>query len=779
VIRRGARPVAAALLALLAIAWCVTLFPAGWSAPPPGSAPSWRDSLVIEINTMAQPVTLQPAAAVWRADGAYDAQLPFAYRTTRARQSIVLPIGAHPLWRGATTVEALRLDQLRHAGDPPLVTTIRVARRPPWALDAPVALACAAIFGVVPPWRATIMLTVMLLCGAVALLLPHGDRRRSLYIWAPAAGGMVGAYALATQLALTGEIVALAGGRDERAAQLLAPTYDESPRTAALLHAAAAQLPDAPALVLDIEEWSYLSYRARYLFYPRQVDALPVRRMAAEDVRRLLERRYGILITRDALEAPPLPGWERFGEAGAAPQIWYRPGDAATTAPAPEGWAATMRLALALALVFGAGWGIAGALGFGGAARAGWGWLLGTGMLTATMLLMERAGVAWSLAGVGGALLLIAFAGVACSREGGARLASDCLPADLPAWGMSAGATLLLAALLALLLAAQATLLPFTDQDTWRIWGLLGKGYALDGNTYTIAGRYRDIGLGYYPPGQPLLLAWGYTALGGIAERPVKVIFPLWYAAGLAILWGACRARAGAPAAAGWTLLLATAPVVLDHATLVNADLPLGVALLAAAAALARWVHGGAWRMLLASALAVLVAASIKVDGLYLGVGMLCLAAALRGGIAGWLFGVAAIVAGLLVGGAIAQRDPLPLLATLQGGFIPAGGAAAREIGAEMLLGTHNSARGLHGGGYGALWLIAGAVLSFNLRRIAADRAAIFLALATLGGVGAYAGLLMLHSASATSIERYLLHVAPIAALAAAWCGSAPPQGAR
>ncbi|HMO57768.1 MAG TPA: hypothetical protein PKC19_10445, partial [Roseiflexaceae bacterium] len=420
--------------------------------------------------------------------------------------------------------------------------------------------------------------------------------------------------------------------------------------------------------------------------------------------------------------------------------------------------------------------------------RLGWAWLFGSGALSASMLLLEASGIGWSVSTIAGLLLACGAATTLLHHRHAAEPPlsyADLLtthplfpsvhrqPPSLPAL-----LTLALIGGLAGLLALQAVATPMGDQDTWRIWGLLAKGYLLDGNTQTVVSRYRSLGLDSYPPGWPLQFTWGYLAWGSLAERPVRLLLPLWYAAGCTILWGAVRSQAGERAAIMATLLLATTPLLLDHATIGNADLPLGVALLAGAVGLQHWLHGGSRRRLIAGMLAILIAGGIKVDGLYLGGGMLLLAAALRllmhpppaaqpgrRTSIGAIILLLAIVA-IPIAGSLTQRQLLPSLATLPQIWLWGGPAALREIAAELLVGGHNSARGLHGGGFGILWLVAFGGILLGLRRMWHDCSARFLLLSIIGGLAAYTGLRLIHPASATSIERYLLHIAPTALLA-------------
>lgn len=139
----------------------------------------------------------------------------------------------------------------------------------------------------------------------------------------------------------------------------------------------------------------------------------------------------------------------------------------------------------------------------------------------------------------------------------------------------------------------QALLLPFTDIDTWKAWSLKAQSGYLDGSLMPFLTRYSPSTIDHltYPPAQPLIQTWGYLAMGGISERLIKLVFPLWYATTLVLLWVGCQRWCAGPVGLAWALLFATTPLVMDHATLGNADLPFAAGLLLAALAAARWVE--------------------------------------------------------------------------------------------------------------------------------------------------------------------------------------------
>jgi hypothetical protein len=227
--------------------------------------------------------------------------------------------------------------------------------------------------------------------------------------------------------------------------------------------------------------------------------------------------------------------------------------------------------------------------------------------------------------------------------------------------------------------------------------------------------------------------------------------------------------------------LAATTPLFIDHAAMTNADLPLAVAWLLGCLSLALWVEDGERHWLVAAALALAGGAWLKVDGAYLGPAFLGLALLLRllsvrrqatalrpvflqGLFAlGWLLLLTApwyLYAGFLD---LRPSTPGTALAERQGWQNLTHGASV--IGAELLLSGNNSAWGLMGGGFGALWLLVAGALVCGWRRVWRDTTLLFLIIAVIGGISCYLAIYVLRPYS--SVERYLLHLAPIAVIAA------------
>jgi 4-amino-4-deoxy-L-arabinose transferase-like glycosyltransferase len=738
---------------------------------------SWRDTLVLDLAIGDRGVQQRHGTIVWGHDR-HLYQLPLHALADGRIHRYVIPVGAHPEWRG--TIGDLRL-YFPQPAELKMVSAAQLIRRPPWALEQLFLRMLFSLLIAAPPWEHVALAFAGLLGIGLALLCPIGAMRRRLVIVAVLLGIAGGTPAVWQQLKLTSALPLAYAHLDEVAAARLAPAYNEPAEINTALVDLASRLPTGPVLLFDQDARSYLAYRSRYLFYPRRID-VTTERLRPAVVAEVLRRGYTSIIGRG--QAPALPaGWQRLDAPGGLTVLTVpgTPPPAPTAATGPLAW---LGLLGGLVLVASLGWSIAGLFGLRGGERLAGAWVLGTSATAWWMVALVWLGGAWSWWSVGGPLgALATILGVYASRRAApiehapAELSSACA-----SWGSRLsiyGAWLLLLVLFGSV-TVHSTLLPFTDQDTWSLWGLRGRAFYLDQALHPLLLMYRgqDLHQPAYPPAHSLLQTWGYLAMGGLNERLVKLIFPIWYAVLVGLVGLICRRWGSQRQALGWALLMATTPLLLDHATLGNADLPLAVAWLVGVVSLCRWIESSRRRWLLYGAVALAGGAWIKLDGLYFGVYAIGAAALLKSWLARrFAEGLGPGLAALAI--VLALTLPWPIYAASLGIGSPelnlalwqAAGANPLREGAltiveELIFSHNNSAWGLLGGGFGALWLISLGALALNWRRLRHDPLLALLVLTVLGGIVFY--LIIYALRPYASVERYLLHLAPLAVVAAA-----------
>lgn len=782
IVRRSA-PLLALLLALIILAPIVPVVSLPLPSPEQPLArqlptsPTSSDLLVVQIATPAQ-TQQQQLLLTWTQADQHRHALPLTVLADGRTHRLTLPVGAHPGWHGE--IRNLRL-VIPHQEGEVQVEQIEIVRRWPLALDLWLLRGLYPILPILPPYANVRLFLVAMLGAGVALTLPWSHWRRRFVLFGLLLAIGVGAWTIVAQLGVLYAVTAAYGTMSDAQAVTNAAAYEADPQAITQLVATVDRLPDGPVLLLDVSPTSDLLHRARYLLYPRRVDVRSPQDAPAE-IPWLLAKHYAVAIQLTPTAQPPASGWTRLTTSTGPLAFWQAP----AVPPAPPRPSATWPTAVpallaGLVLITIVGWTAAGALGWRGLLQLGAAWPLGAALLGWWMWFLDVVGLPWSAWSIGVPLLIGAGAmGWSTWQRKGSR--GFTWP-SLPSWASWTLISWTLIALLASCVLVQAMVMPLTDQDSWTMWGLKGQAFFLDGSIAPVLTTYRgdDVHHASYPPAQPLAQTWLYLMMGGISERLAKVIFPLWYLASILLVWAACRRWVSQRAALGWALLLATTPLMLDHATLGNADLPLAVALLLGGIGLAQWLETSERAALVGASIVFGAAAWLKLDGLYLGAGML-LAALLVRGISSWrdprqrrpLLGhgllagglFAALVVPWVVYTQLLRLNDIPALDTFQRD----GWALLREgsvvLSAEVLFSYNNSSLGLLGGGYGVFWFVCLGALIVGWRRLQSDPVLWFLLLAVAGGFAFYLAVYTLRPYY--SVERYLLHIAPLALLAAA-----------
>jgi hypothetical protein len=216
-----------------------------------------------------------------------------------------------------------------------------------------------------------------------------------------------------------------------------------------------------------------------------------------------------------------------------------------------------------------------------------------------------------------------------------------------------------------------------------------------------------------------------------------------------------------------------------------NADLPFTVAFGLGAIAVCKWIETSSARWLISAGFALGVGAWLKLDGIYLGLVGLVVA-----GLAQLVFepqarktvllhtacGIALLIAlyapwhAYRMAQHIAGETPgLAMLGITGATNLRIGSAVLIE---EMIFSHNNSTWGLLGGGYNLLWPVCLGILAFNLRRVRHDTILAFLVATLLAAIVFYLAIYLVRPFY--SMERYLMHIAPLAVLAAARATGAP-----
>lgn len=744
------------------------------------STPTWRDVLLVRIAITDTAIQEQRGVVQWQV-GERIARAPLSVVADGSLRTVVIPVGIHPDWKGD-----LKNLQIVFPKQNELVTSLVQAsavQRSPFALDALLGRVLTPLVVTTPSFSSLLLLTAFLVSIGLALAaLPIGAKTtRRVMVGSIAAVCVVASISVIVEQArLVAPLWQRFVGQDESTLALFVPHYAESAQVNELLVDAARTLPEGEILVFDPgPATTYLKVRAFYLLYPRRVS------FTAPRPGRLPPAIVGVI--QPAMGRPPAPGWQRVAGPQAGLEAWRTPSG---NLPPPTASAGVRQLPwglLALAVVILAGFGVGSVLGWGGLLRWASALTFGAGLTTWWMTILSLAAIPWSLTSVGLPLvgLGVGLMLIAPSRlEHNSATKSTAPPTLQP---RSHRSRLLFAAAIGFLLmclVAQAGLTPFSDQDSWTTWGFNSRALFVEGSVLRFLDHYSGSEINHpsYPVGLPLLYAWHYLALGGVSERLVKLLMPLWWLSLIGLVWSEARRLCSPWLAVGLTALMATTPIFLDHATLGNADLPFTVALTVGVVALTRWIVAGDWRDLMGALLALGAASWLKLDGLYLGLAFVFCATAVR-----WLHlhflgkkltyrFVRQTATAILVLMAIyapwrwlihnaGVETETPTMAMLAVTGLANLGRGLRVVGSELLLSHNNSTWSLLGSGFLLLWPVCMAIVLVRGQTARRSAPFLFLVTATLTTVIFYVFIYVLRPYF--SIERYVMHAAPLAVLAA------------
>ncbi len=259
-------------------------------------------------------------------------------------------------------------------------------------------------------------------------------------------------------------------------------------------------------------------------------------------------------------------------------------------------------------------------------------WLLGAGVISALLALL---GIALSggvlFAAVAAGALLLGLFGVQRWRAG-VRIETGL--AGAPAWEK----WLSVVALLPVLYMGAVTFRDAMNWDGLLIWESKARHAFLAGGSLPAA-YFSDATRVRFHPSYPLYLPytelWVYLWVGDCDQTAAKAVFPIFYAAAMALLWSAARRLSGHRWVAALTALVPLfVPLMADHGLGLQqgyADFLLGAVYLAGVSALLAWrVRGveGGWPVAVACGALL---PWIKQEGLLLFGSLLVLAALVQG----------------------------------------------------------------------------------------------------------------------------------------------------
>jgi len=790
-------------LMLAAILWVsslafvgATYVPLTWQVgqalhSPTDSETGIRDLLVLRVSLADVAVQPQRGTVIWQV-GPHLGQMPFSVISDSAVHEVFIPVGLHPLW--LMDAGSARTFNLQWPHQESLIFGMAQAsliHRPPWAIDTWVGRTMALVLHTVPSYKASISLTALIFVGLGWIVWPFsrgswpGQSRRvaAALKWIPLSLAL-----LVVVPNLIGAFFALPviWARNSLShpdwKQLAAPHYADSAAINTLLAQAVTDLPNAPVLLRSRTPAEiYLQARAQYILFPRSLELA--------DAARVETARFSGVI-QPAMGIAPGPGWQRVAGPLAGYEVWRTPNKnlpPALSVPLMQGspWQPMVGFALATTLIFLLGLMLGMVLRLDPALCMACALPIGSTVVALLMVAQSSLGVRWSAATIGFGLCMVCSLGLVwlnCNFD-----EFSCFRARIAVAFHSTSrferSALLGIGALSILAALIAVSQPFADQDAWTTWGFNSRAFYVQGNLMTALQRYGNSGLNHpgYPPALPLNIAWLFYAMGGIDEAWVKLSMALWYVSSVALLWLACRRLAQPNLAAGCALLWAGTPLVIDHASLLGADLPFTTLLIGAAIFLLSWLRSALARDWLLAVGLLISAVWVKLDGIYLGLALLALAALWRMRMTGLSIfarthGGSTLLGSLLLLSANGLWMVFASLLRLKGeslnlallrvnGLVNLGRGCLEMI-TEMLLSHTNSTWSLLGADYGLLWPLGFGVVFAASRKAWRDPAWRFLVSSVLAIALFYVLIYALRPFF--SMERYLLHAAPLLLMAAA-----------
>ncbi|MGM0365801.1 MAG: hypothetical protein ACQEP5_04635 [Actinomycetota bacterium] len=341
-----------------------------------------------------------------------------------------------------------------------------------------------------------------------------------------------------------------------------------------------------------------------------------------------------------------------------------------------------------------------------------------------------------------------------------------------------------------------AFLFPVRFWDAIACWSLKAKAFFIDSDIFTFYTDYRyEFSHHSYPLYLSLLQTWIYIWIGRVDENLVKIIFPLFYLSGLFTLYHFFRGKLNRILSMLFVFVFSAVPIVADHGYIEYANLLFSVVMVLAVYFFYLYrVKRKIGSYLVVSAVFFALLASVRSEGVaYLAIFFMLNLVFLFHDLSRYKhkgrifinFSYSVLVALLLVSPwyLIAYGLKLPLLslewqqflAQGQAAGIPGLASALRASASQLFFSAYDSTRAFLGSGYGPAWVVLFVLFWVNIKRMFTRANWVPFVFICFGMASVFLSMVFIGDFTG-SVERYLLHVFPLAYL---WILSNIPNSKR
>ena len=336
-------------------------------------------------------------------------------------------------------------------------------------------------------------------------------------------------------------------------------------------------------------------------------------------------------------------------------------------------------------------------------------------------------------------------------------------------------------------------LFPIRFWDAIACWSLKAKAFFIDSDIFTFFTRHGyDFSHNSYPLYVSLLQCWIYIWIGKVDENLVKIIFPLFYLSGLFVLYHFFRKKLNQLLSILLVFIFSVIPIIADHGYIEYTNLLFSIVLVLAVYFL--YLYRTKRRIasyIILSAVFFALLANIRSEGLvFLGVFLLIslwfMFADLvksrhkRNAVLNFLYSWGLII--ILLAPYILLKYGLGLPVWSVEWQQAMGGQGMLNIvdglkvmAREVLFSSYDSTRAFLGSGYGPVWVVLIVLFGVNIKRVFSRANWVPFVFVLIGIVMVLLSISFITD-FAGSVERYLLHIFPLAYL---WILSSLPNSKR